>query len=396
MKIIFLVCPIAAVLFLVRLLCALFSSRVANQIRKHPFLHGIWGCIAFVGIFALIRGIAPRNQSDVPRDTISSWYVLPPVQLRPPIRAERGDFFCVATETPIAVSAGWNFLQVWKLGSFFQRPSAPLRLFDGRPSLLEYEHPIAISPDGNIIAIATEYELSVVDWKSEKVLWKTEGLEHEGYYGKHVLIGEDGKTLFAAGAHTIERWDLLSGQHHAVLIANEASMDGVVRFLKTSRNGEVLIAGFGLHSNSRPQSFAVWDFAKKGPALKFQEKEGAYADLSPDGEWIALSRFGTEKVVLFKWRTGERKEVLLENSRSNYSVLWSPDGKRLAVYSDSTYPASILIYDAVTWKQIAHWDCGKIGQGSEFSFGSDGKLYQIRNNELNALDVSQLKSIGDD
>jgi hypothetical protein len=71
-------------------------------------------------------------------------------------------------------------------------------------------------------------------------------------------------------------------------------------------------------------------------------------------------------------------------------VLWSPDGKRLAVYSDSTYPALILIYDAATWKPIAHWDCGKIGQGSEFTFGSDGTLYQIRNNELNALDVPRL------
>jgi hypothetical protein len=77
-------------------------------------------------------------------------------------------------------------------------------------------------------------------------------------------------------------------------------------------------------------------------------------------------------------------------------VLWSPDGKRLAVYGDSTYPASILIYDTATWRPIAHWDCWKIGQGSEFSFGSDGILYQIRNNELNALDVPHLKSLADD
>ena len=388
--IVFFACPIAALLFVVRLVCALFSSKVANKMRKHPIYHGIWGCVALVGVLALIRGIAASSHSGETRDTLSSWYVLPPVQLRPPLRADHGDFFCVATEAPIAVSAGGHFLQVWKLGSLFQGATAPLNLFDGSPSLFEYEHPIVISPDGKIIAVATEYGTYCVDWKSEKVLWETDALEHEGYYGKHLAIGDNGRTLFAAGAHTIERWDLLSGQHHAVLIANETNIDGIVRFLKTSRSGKVLIAGFGLNYNQRPQSFAVWEVGKDEPALKFEEKEGASADLSPDGEWIALSRFGTKKVVLFKWRKGERKEVSLQNSRSNYSVLWSPDGKRLAVYSDSTYPASILIYDAATWKPIAHWDCGKIGQGSEFTFGSDGTLYQIRNNELNALDVPRL------
>ncbi len=394
--IVFFACPIVALLFVVRLVCALFSSKVANQMRKHPIYHGIWGCLALVGFLALIRGIAASSHSGETRDTISSWYVLPPVQLRPPLRADHGDFFCVATEAPIAVSAGGNFLQVWKLGSYFQGPSAPLNLFDGRPSSLsEYEHPVAISPNGKIIAVATEYGTYCVDWKREKVLWKTNALEHEGYYGKHIAIGDNGRTLFAAGAHTIERWDLSSGQHHAVLIAN-TNIDGVVRFLKTSRNGKVLIAGFGLHYNWQPQSFAIWEVGKDEPALKFEEKEGANADVSPDGEWIALSRFGTEKLVLFKWRTGERKEVLLHNSRSNYSVLWSPDGKRLAVYSDSTYPASILIYDIATWKLIAHWDCGEIGQDSEFTFGSDGTLYQIRNNELNALYVPRLKSLAND
>jgi hypothetical protein len=89
--------------------------------------------------------------------------------------------------------------------------------------------------------------------------------------------------------------------------------------------------------------------------------------------------------MLFKWRTGERKEVSLQNSLSVHSVLWSPDGNRLAIYSDLTYPASILIYDDITWKQIAHWDCGKTDQYTEFSFGSDGVLYEIRNNELNAF-----------
>jgi WD40 repeat protein len=169
-------------------------------------------------------------------------------------------------------------------------------------------------------------------------------------------------------------------------MTNERNLDNLVRRLKTSRNGQVAVAGVGNY-NSPGSTFAVWEVDKNEPVLKFMEPEGAEADLSPDGEWIALSRFGTEKLVLFKWRTGERKEVLLRNSTSISSVFWSPDGKRLAVYS-----GSILIYDTTNWKPIAHWG----GQGSEFSFGKDGTLYQIRNNELNALDVPRLKRLADD
>jgi WD40 repeat protein len=321
------------------------------------------------------------------------WYI-PAVMGRAVADGNGSEFFCVANEAPIAISAGYNFLQAWQLDSSFGMASSPLKLISGKPSLFEYEHPIAVSPDGNIIAVATDNDLCAVDWKNGKVLWKAEALEHEGYYGKHLVIGDNGKTLFTAGAHTVERWNLFTGQKLGVLAVRESNLDNLVRRLKISRNGKVLVAGFGNY-NLRPNSFAIWDVGKDEPALKFEEKDGADVDISPDGEWIALSRFGTEKLVLFKWRTGERKEVTLRTSNGFYSVLWSPDEKRLAAYVD-TYPASIVIYDTASWKPIAHWDCGKIGFGSEFSFGSDGTLYQIRNNEINALDVSSLKSINGD
>jgi hypothetical protein len=62
----------------------------------------------------------------------------------------------------------------------------------------------------------------------------------------------------------------------------------------------------------------------------------------------------------------------------------------------NTYPASIYIYDTTTWKPIAQWDCGRIGESSEFIFSKDGTLYQRRGNEINALDVTSLKRLTDD
>jgi hypothetical protein len=71
---------------------------------------------------------------------------------------------------------------------------------------------------------------------------------------------------------------------------------------------------------------------------------------------------------------------------------WSPDGKRFAAYLD-TYPASIFIYDAATWKPIAQWRCGEIGAHSEFSFQPYGTLLQLQDDAISALDAGVLKTI---
>ncbi len=339
---------------------------------------------------------ATYDRADIPRElervceitgAYLPWYI-PKVQGRPVARAADGEFFCVATEAPIAVSAGNNFLQVWNPENAFPKASSPLEIISGKPPFY-MNTPIAVSPDGLIIAVATDSGLFAVDWKNQKLLWRAESLEHEGYVGKHLAIGDEGRTLFAAGGHTIDRRDLLSGQQRKVLFVKDPSTHGIVRFLKTSRNGKVLLTGIG---HALQPSFIVWEVGKDEPALQFEDEEEACADLSPDGEWIALSRFGREKLLLFRWRTGERKEVPLRNSGGRcYSLFWSPDGKRFGAYG-STDPASVLIYDSTNWKPIGHWQCGQI-EGAEFSFGKDGTLYQMRNEELNALHVPQLKGL---
>jgi hypothetical protein len=53
------VCPIAALLFIIRLLCAPFSSRISQQMRSHPVVHVAWGCFAFVGMLILLQVIDP-------------------------------------------------------------------------------------------------------------------------------------------------------------------------------------------------------------------------------------------------------------------------------------------------------------------------------------------------
>ncbi|HEX3857416.1 MAG TPA: hypothetical protein VHY30_08980 [Verrucomicrobiae bacterium] len=519
--IVFIACPIAALLFIVRLVAAPFSSKVANQMRKHPFIHIMWAGFAFVGVLAVIGEIYPSSLTGGTRGRYMraqehyaeafkagdtnvpllemDWFAptvhfcrvsqsgkgsarrdvghaiqagvsisldetnlqalvetinhlpAPPKKSLPVERqivvgcirsnqwfhavydranipneleiiseitgaylpwfipevsgysvavAKQGKFSCMALNAPIVISQHDEVdgihpihpvLHIWDISQNTYKPISESSLFSEWASQWES---VATSPDGNIIGVVSYNGLYVVDWKSKVLKWSDTHIDRAGGWilNKRILVaGDKSQYLFAikSDEHLIHRLNLLTGEELGVLGNDIPAGEGDVGILKVSNNGKILVAGFGSY---RPKTFAVWEVGKDEPVAKFTEPDGAYADVSPDGELIALCRFGSENLVLYRWRSGERKEVHLRNSQSVNAVYWSPDGKRLAAYVD-TYPASIIIYDATSWKPIAHWNCGRIGESSEFYFGCDGLLYQIRKNELNALDVPKLNSI---
>lgn len=55
----FVTCPCVALLFLGRLLCAPFSTKISGQMKKHPILHFVWGFFAFVGALAILGVLDP-------------------------------------------------------------------------------------------------------------------------------------------------------------------------------------------------------------------------------------------------------------------------------------------------------------------------------------------------
>lgn len=303
------------------------------------------------------------------------------------------DSFFVARDVPIAVSAGVNGVQIWDAKRGSVQDVLSLKILP----IHQQEGNIATtSPDGNIIAVASHYAVYALDLKNRKLLWTSGPLEHEGRYNKHLVIGGDkGQFLFAAGAHTLERWDLLTGRKLAVLATNQPT----IKLLTTSRDGRVVLAGFNDDSGlgTSAASFAIWDADKDEPARRFVESATSGSGISADGKLIALSTFGHRGLVLYDWRAEQRKEVPLRvpyASGSAYSMFWSPDGKRLAAYVD-TYPASIIVYETSTWKPLAQWRCGEVMAHSEFGFDGDGTLLHLRDHDLSGLNVTKLKSVGD-
>ncbi len=55
----FIVCRIAALTFIVRLVCAPFSPKVSDEMRRHPIAHWIWGGFAFVGVLLFLGILNP-------------------------------------------------------------------------------------------------------------------------------------------------------------------------------------------------------------------------------------------------------------------------------------------------------------------------------------------------
>ena len=60
---IYIACLIAAFLLAVRLMCAAFSTKVSGQIRRHPVVHCIWGCFAYVGLILFLSIFNPAMSS---------------------------------------------------------------------------------------------------------------------------------------------------------------------------------------------------------------------------------------------------------------------------------------------------------------------------------------------
>jgi hypothetical protein len=57
--ILFMVCPLAALTFIVRVACAPFSPKVSDEMHRHPVIHWIWGGFAFLGVLLFLGVLNP-------------------------------------------------------------------------------------------------------------------------------------------------------------------------------------------------------------------------------------------------------------------------------------------------------------------------------------------------
>lgn len=305
--------------------------------------------------------------------------------------------FHIATAAPVAVSSGGNGIHIWDLSRGSSQPLSILEK-DLKANFHGLWNPAAISPDGKIVAYASEYATFAVDVKTQKILWQTGPLvdmESGGCLTKKLAIGGDkAQYLFIAGARRVERWDLATGKFLATLAANQPT----VQFFETSRDGKTLVAGFNDAAVggciTMSTSISVWKADEDAPAAHVETGSFTGIGVSPDGKKLALSIFGNKKLLIWNWQKGTTNEIPLRTPYGSiphaYAMCWSPDKTRFTAYMRSYSALNLICYDALNWKPLAQWQYGSPGGTAKFDFTSDGRFIGIRGRELSYLDVKSL------
>jgi len=158
-----------------------------------------------------------------------------------------------------------------------------------------------------------------------------------------ITFGPDSRTLAIANeADELTVWDALTGAELARM-SNEAG--GWPRF---SPDGSLIL----VLSGREPYTSAfLWDWEAGELVHRFELAGETWgADLSPDGQLIAIGDRNGGAVVLFDANSGEVVRRIEGHDSLLTSVAFSPDGTRLASSSDA--PSRILVSDVATGEPL--------------------------------------------
>ena len=278
------------------------------------------------------------------------------------------------------------------------RASSILQTFEQRkrPSLLQHlagfhtDHVtmVAFSPDGELLASASEDGTIVVyRWKTAEA-WKTLRGHARGVL--HIDFSPDGKTLASSGRDSqVLLWNVATGEkqvtiadHFGAVSAVHYSRDGkslvtagddrTVKVFESNgklryslaghrqpviatalrADAKVLFSGGGIWGNSsREGEVKAWDLETRRELWSIPNDLGGVwgLDLSPDGKQLAgASLDGTLRI--WNAATGAGVAVLKGHTKQAIWVDYMPDGKFLA---SSSLDGTVRLWNAATYQETA-------------------------------------------
>ncbi|HEX3149653.1 MAG TPA: PQQ-binding-like beta-propeller repeat protein [Gemmataceae bacterium] len=236
-----------------------------------------------------------------------------------------------------------NFVHRWDVATATQLPDFP--------SPLDRLFAFAVSPDGKVLAGATETgRICLFDMAT--------GMEQapvEAHNARidSVAFSADGKTVLTGAGDGARAWDAVTGRPMARYRLDDPRLGEVT----ISKDGRVIVTQS--HARSRT---AVWDVAMGGLIRDFGMMIGSPI-ISADGSVIVASLFDGDRHGVGVWdaRTGDQKWTTKQPADFRdeslfYGPVLSSNGRRLFVGR-----GQLAVFEIATGREIAHWDPKETG-----------------------------------
>ncbi|HET6574804.1 MAG TPA: protein kinase [Fimbriiglobus sp.] len=199
-----------------------------------------------------------------------------------------------------------------------------------------YDSPVAFSPDGKRVAVASGEHLLLCDAVTGRRLAV---LAPHAMSVRHLAYSPDGKRIACTdGANTIHLWDGASGKEVSVLRGHTGRVDSVL----FSPDGSRLLSA----SNYPDSTARLWDAVTgRSLAVLAGHKNAIWSvAFSPDGRRVATA--STDQTArLWDGYTGELLAVLGGHTGWVPNVLFSPNGTRVVTASED---ATLRLWNADT------------------------------------------------
>ena len=218
-------------------------------------------------------------------------------------------------ETLISTGGNWEEgkrIQLWNTETWKNITTLPLKVINNA---------VALSPDGNVLAVNYSKEIGLWDVKTGKQIAR---VRYKKISFASVFLLEfspDGELLAIGNSNDIYLWNTKTQQLRTILIGHES----MVSVLKFSPDSKILASTSGGHT---AQGTAIWLWnitTGERIATLLGHKEGVRLfEFSPDSNTL-VSISGDLTIRLWDINTGQLKALLTEHKTDIFSLEFTPD-----------------------------------------------------------------------
>jgi WD40 repeat protein len=194
---------------------------------------------------------------------------------------------------------------------------------------------IAVSPDGQLVAIGSGQELTIASSQSGETLRTFP--DHQTTINRLVFSNDNRILASADETGAIKLWDLANGQLKVTF--STGGKVTAVRFAPGDRT---------LATAGEDGTVSLWDLQTRAPVLQLKKHSGAVNAIAFSADGALMATGGDDRTVII-WDTasGKSRRTLKGHDLTVTSLAFSPDASLIACGSGN---ASVVLWDVQTGK----------------------------------------------